>query len=58
MNQVDRQYHDLLKNVLNNGQSVGDRTGTGVRSIFGATLEFDLQQGFPILTTKKWLGNR
>ena len=53
MNQVDRQYHDLLKNVLNSGQSVGDRTGTGVRSIFGATLEFNLQQGFPILTTKK-----
>lgn len=48
-----RQYHDLLRLVLEKGQPRADRTGTGTLSIFGAQARFDLRGNFPLLTTKK-----
>ncbi len=48
-----RQYLDLMRDVLDHGVSKSDRTGTGTLSVFGRQLRFDLQQGFPALTTKK-----
>ena len=48
-----KQYHDLVTHVLENGTQKGDRTGTGTKSVFGYQLRFDLQQGFPMVTTKK-----
>lgn len=48
-----KQYHELLNHVLNIGISKEDRTGTGTKSIFGYQMRFDLQDGFPLLTTKK-----
>lgn len=47
-----KQYHDLVSRVLEAGVNSIDRTGTGTVSIFGAQLRFDLQHGFPLLTTK------
>ena len=48
-----RAYLDLLTDVLENGADRGDRTGTGVRGVFGRQLRCDLRDGFPLLTTKK-----
>ena len=53
MNKLDKQYTDLLLDILHNGQAKGDRTGTGTISVFGRQIRHDMKDGFPLLTTKK-----
>jgi thymidylate synthase len=48
-----QQYHEMLKHILSNSTEHNDRTGVGTLSVFGYQTRFDLQKGFPIITTKK-----
>lgn len=48
-----KQYHELLQDILDNGELKDDRTGVGTYSVFGRNLRFDLRRGFPAITTKK-----
>jgi thymidylate synthase len=53
MNKLDKQYTDLLQDILENGIQKGDRTGTGTLSVFGRQIRHKMSDGFPLLTTKK-----
>ena len=53
MNNLDKQYQELLQTILDYGVDKSDRTGTGTKSIFGYTIRHNMQEGFPLLTTKK-----
>jgi thymidylate synthase len=53
MNNVDKQYLDALRYILENGELKEDRTGTGTISVFDYTMTFDMSEGFPLLTSKK-----
>jgi thymidylate synthase len=53
MNNIDRQYKELLDHILRFGVDKADRTGTGTKSIFGWQIRHNMKEGFPLLTTKK-----
>ena len=58
MNNLDKQYQNLLQEIIDDGISKSDRTGTGTKSIFSAQIKHDMKEGFPLLTTKRvyWKG--
>jgi thymidylate synthase len=53
MNTIDKKYTDLLQDILDNGVTKQDRTGTGTLSVFGRQIRHKMSEGFPLLTTKK-----
>ena len=53
MNNLDKDYQNLLQDILDNGVDKKDRTGTGTRSLFGAQIRHNMRDGFPLLTTKR-----
>ena len=53
MNNLDKQYTDLLQDIIDNGVTKSDRTGTGTISVFGRQIRHKMSEGFPVLTTKK-----
>ena len=53
LNSFDLEYHNLLQHLLDKGEKKSDRTGVGTIGVFGYQMRFDLQKGFPLLTTKK-----
>ena len=53
MNRLDKQYVELLTDIVRNGANKGDRTGTGTVSVFGREIRHNMSDGFPLLTTKK-----
>jgi thymidylate synthase len=53
MNNIDKQYQELLQDILDNGVIKSDRTGTGTKSVFGRQIRHKMSEGFPLLTTKK-----
>ena len=52
-NNLDKQYLDIMRDILENGNEKSDRTGTGTKSLFGKMISHDMSEGFPILTSKK-----
>ena len=52
-NRLDKQYQELLRDIIEYGVEKQDRTGTGTKSIFGYTIRHNMKNGFPLLTTKK-----
>ena len=53
MNNLDKQYQELLQDIIDNGVKKEDRTGTGTTSVFGRQIRHNMSEGFPLLTTKK-----
>jgi thymidylate synthase len=53
MNNIDKQYQTLLQDIIDNGVTKSDRTGTGTISVFGRQIRHKMSDGFPLLTTKK-----
>ena len=53
MNNLDKSYQSLLQDILDNGYTKSDRTGTGTISVFGRQIRHNMKDGFPLLTTKK-----